>query len=80
MITTENSSGLISGAKLNKEKIMPDKKLKVTVIRPFRYNGERLEIGTHEEFKEGFAREMLAANKVVLGYQKVKEEKSAEVK
>lgn len=57
------------------------KSLKVTVTRPFRYEGKRLEVGTHHEFIESFAREMFAANKVIFGHVKMKQpEKEPEKK
>lgn len=76
MITSKDGSGLIAGAFSNKEKNkMPEKQVKATVTRPFRYNGKRLDLGFQGEFSEGFAREMLAANKIKLGSAKIDQKK-----
>lgn len=46
---------------------MADKKVMITVMRPFFYNRKRVEIGDQFEVNEFFSSEMIAANKAKLG-------------
>jgi hypothetical protein len=78
MLSTKNSPDIISGLNhnLNLEFKMGDKKVTITVARPFRYEGERFEVGETLEVNKHFAGEMIAANKAKLGRVKIEPPKS----
>ena len=82
MLKTKNSPGIIPGLihNLNLEYKMTEKTVTITVVRPFRYKRERVEIGEQLDVNKGFAGEMISANKAKLGRVKIKAVKPKEPK
>ena len=67
MLSTKNSPDIISGLNNNLERLkMSDNKVMITVLRPFRFEGARVEIGDQFEVNKPFAGEMIAASKAKL--------------